>query len=200
MRIIPKKTKVSTEFFRGVSLADVLVGFFGVLVIFFVFLSSLPYRLWIDLGLLFLFGFLLARIDDEPNYMFLFRMLRHFSYVRRYQKIPYIPVDEREDPMMGMNRKQRRAYRRKKKKERKQALKRKKQQEKQKKKQQKQQKKNKGKVLEDPEPEEPLSEEGEQELTEEEAPPPLTRKEKRAAKKSGEKGTKAKKEGEKGGG
>ena len=120
MRIIPKKTKVSTEFFRGVSLADVLVGFFGVLVIFFVFLSSLPYRLWIDLGLLFLFGFLLARIDDEPNYMFLFRMLRHFSYVRRYQKIPYIPVDEREDPMMGMNRKQRRAYRRKKKKERKQ--------------------------------------------------------------------------------
>ena len=155
MRIIPKKTKVSTEFFRGVSLADVLVGFFGVLVIFFVFLSSLPYRLWIDLGLLFLFGFLLARIDDEPNYMFLFRMLRHFSYVRRYQKIPYIPVDEREDPMMGMNRKQRRAYRRKKKKERKQALKRKKQQEKQKKKQQKQQKKNKGKVLEGPEPEEP---------------------------------------------
>ena len=197
MRIIPKKTKVSTEFFRGVSLADVLVGFFGVLVIFFVFLSSLPYRLWIDLGLLFLFGFLLARIDDEPNYMFLFRMLRHFSYVRRYQKIPYIPVDEREDPMMGMNRKQRRAYRRKKKKERKQALKRKKQQEKQKKKQQKQQKKNKGKVLEDPEPEEPLSEEGEQELTEEEAPPSLTRKEKRAAKKAEKKERKRKKKAKK---
>ena len=204
MRIIPKKTKVSTEFFRGVSLADVLVGFFGVLVIFFVFLSSLPYRLWIDLGLLFLFGFLLARIDDEPNYMFLFRMLRHFSYVRRYQKIPYIPVDEREDPMMGMDRKQRRAYRRKKKKERKQALKRKKQQEKQKK---KQRKKNKGKALEELEAEEPLSEEleteetlseeAEQELTEEEAPPPLTRKEKRAAKKAEKKERKRKKKAKK---
>ena len=33
MRIIPKKTKVSTEFFRGVSLWDVLVGFFGIVLI-----------------------------------------------------------------------------------------------------------------------------------------------------------------------
>ena len=79
MRIIPRKTKVSTEFFKGVSLPDILVGAFGALVMFFVFLSTLPGRLWIDLGLLFFFGFLLVHIDDEPNYMFLIRMLRHFS-------------------------------------------------------------------------------------------------------------------------
>ncbi len=119
MRIIPRKTKVATEFFKGVSLPDILVGFFGVLVVFFVFISSLPFRLWIDLGLLFMFGFLLARIEEEPNYMFLFRMLRHFSYIRRYQKIPYVPVEEREDPTAGMGRRERRKYLRQQKKLRK---------------------------------------------------------------------------------
>lgn len=87
MRIIPKRTKVSTEFFRGASIADILVGFFGVLVMFLVFISSLPGRLWIDLGLLFFFGLLLVRIDEEPNYMFLLQLLRHFSHERRFQRM-----------------------------------------------------------------------------------------------------------------
>ncbi len=85
-RIIPKRTKVSTEFFKGASIADTLVGFFGVLVMFLVFISSLPHRLWIDLGLLFFFGLLLTRIDEEPNYMFLLQLLRHFSHERRFQR------------------------------------------------------------------------------------------------------------------
>ena len=88
MRIIPKKTKVSTEFFRGVTGPDIIVGFFGVLVMFFVFMSSLPGKLLIELGLFVIFGLLLIRIDDEPNYMFLIKMIRHFSYRRGYRKIP----------------------------------------------------------------------------------------------------------------
>ena len=87
MRIIPKKTKVSTEFFRGVSLADILVGFFGILIMFCVFISSLPWKLWIELALFFVFALLLARIDEEPNYLFLLQLLRHFSHERRYQKM-----------------------------------------------------------------------------------------------------------------
>lgn len=87
MRIIPKKTKVATEFFRGVSLADILVGFFGILVLFFVFLSSLPGKGWIELAVFFVFALLLARIDEEPNYMFLLQLLRHFSHERRFQKL-----------------------------------------------------------------------------------------------------------------
>lgn len=86
MRIIPKKTKIAAEFFRGVSIWDILVGFFGVLVMFMVFLSSLPGKLWIEVGLLFVFGLLLVRIDDEPNYMFLIKILRHFSYRRFYRR------------------------------------------------------------------------------------------------------------------
>lgn len=86
MRIIPKKTKISTEFFPGVSLADILVGFFGLLVMMVVLLSALPWKLWIEIGLLFVFGLLLVRIDEEPNYMFLLKILRHCSYRRRYRK------------------------------------------------------------------------------------------------------------------
>lgn len=93
MRIIPRRTKVSTEFFRGVSFADILVGFFGLLTMFFVFISSLPGRLWIDLGLFFVFALLLARIDEEPNYMFMLQLLRHFSHERRFQKLTQAELD-----------------------------------------------------------------------------------------------------------
>lgn len=96
MRIIPKKTKVSTEFFRGVRLADVIVGFVGLLIMFAVFLSSLPGKLWIELVLFFIFGLLLVRIDDDPNYMLLLQILRHYSYERRFQKLH--PDEESSEP------------------------------------------------------------------------------------------------------
>lgn len=86
MRIIPKNTKVSTEFFKGVTPADMVVGFIGILIIFLISVSSLPYRGYIAIGFGFLLLFLLVRIDDESNYMFFFRIIRHFSYFRRYRK------------------------------------------------------------------------------------------------------------------
>lgn len=88
MRIIPKNTKVATEFFKGVSLWDVLVGAFGVGIIFFVVVSNLPYKLQICGGVTMVFVFLLVRIDEEPNYMFFLRILQHLSYIRRYRKLP----------------------------------------------------------------------------------------------------------------
>ena len=94
MRIIPKKTKVSTELFKGLSLADILVAFFGILIMFFVFISSLPGKLWIEGVLFFLFALLLVRIDDEPNYMFLLRIIKHFSYNRYYKKMDYEEEEE----------------------------------------------------------------------------------------------------------
>ena len=86
MRIIPKNTKVSTEFFKGVTLADMIVGFIGILITFLIAISSLPYRGYIALGFGFVLVFLLVRIDEESNYMFFFRIIRHFSYYRSYRK------------------------------------------------------------------------------------------------------------------
>ena len=98
MRIIPKNTKVSTEFFKGVTLADMVVGFIGVLIVFLLAISSLPYRGYMALGFAFILVFLLVRIDDEANYMFLFRIIRHFSYFRSYRKpgFEYPEIEEAE--------------------------------------------------------------------------------------------------------
>ncbi|MBQ3497395.1 MAG: ATP-binding protein [Oscillospiraceae bacterium] len=109
MRIIPKKTKVSTEFFRGLSIADILVGFFGVVIMFLVFISSLPGKLWIEIAIFFVFGLLLARIDSEPNYIFLLQLLRHLAHLRRFQKLP---KREQTAASAGVKGKTRRSHRR----------------------------------------------------------------------------------------
>ena len=88
MRIIPKKTRVATELFKGVTIPDVLVGFFGALIMFFLFLSSLPHKLWIEIGIFFIFGTLLMRIDEDPVYISALKLLRHFSHDRRFQHMP----------------------------------------------------------------------------------------------------------------
>lgn len=103
MRIIPKNTKVSTEFFKGVTLADMIVGFIGILVIFLIAVSSLPYRGYIALGFAFILVFLLVRIDDESNYMFLFRIIRHLSYYRSYRKPGFVyPADTQNEGLNEM--------------------------------------------------------------------------------------------------
>ena len=86
MRIIPRNTKVATEFFTGVSLSDIVVGSVGVLLIFFVIISNLPYKIGICGGIAAVFVLLLVRIDTEANYMFLLRIVKHFSYYRKYRK------------------------------------------------------------------------------------------------------------------
>lgn len=94
MRIIPRNTKVSTEFFSGVSLADIVVGAIGILLIFFVVVSNLPYKLGICGTVAAIFVLLLVRIDTEANYMFLLRIVKHFSYYRSYRKVPASPLQE----------------------------------------------------------------------------------------------------------
>ena len=86
MRIIPRNTKVATEFFTGVSLSDILVGAIGLLLIFFVIVSNLPYKIGICGTIAMFFILLLVRIDTESNYMFLLRIVKHFSYNRSYRK------------------------------------------------------------------------------------------------------------------
>ena len=85
-RLIPGKTKVQIELFKGVRLADVLVGLVAFLMIVFVVISSLPYKFYIVLGVLFIAGLLLMRMDTVPNYIYLVNMLRHFAYRRTYRR------------------------------------------------------------------------------------------------------------------
>ena len=101
MRIIPRNTKVSTEFFSGVSLADIVVGAIGVFLIFFVIISNLPYKIGICSTIAAIFVLLLVRIDTEANYMFLHRILKHFSYNRSYRKVHASVLQEMESSGKG---------------------------------------------------------------------------------------------------
>ena len=87
MRLIPGRTKVKVELFRGVRIADVIIGaiFGGLLVLLFT--SNLPAKLYISIGLLLIAAALLVRMDNEPNYIYLLHILRHFSYRRRYIRL-----------------------------------------------------------------------------------------------------------------
>ena len=86
-RLIPGKTKVQIELFKGVRLADILVGFVAFLMIIFVLISSLPYKFYILLGILCAASLLLVRLDTVPTYTYLLNMLRHFAYPRVYRRV-----------------------------------------------------------------------------------------------------------------
>ena len=83
-RLIPGKTKVQIELFKGVTLADIAVGVIAFLAIVFVVISSLPYKVYIVIALLAIAALLLVRMDTQPNYIYLMHILRHFGYGRNY--------------------------------------------------------------------------------------------------------------------
>ena len=56
MRVIPKKTKVAMEFFKGVEVPDVFVGIIGITIVISVVFSNLPFRLYIGAAVAVLFG------------------------------------------------------------------------------------------------------------------------------------------------
>lgn len=87
MRLIPGKTKVQIELFRGVTIWDVAVGALGLLMLILVLISSLPAKFVFCVVVLFFITLLLLRIDTQPNYILLLHMFRHLGYVRRYSKI-----------------------------------------------------------------------------------------------------------------
>lgn len=87
MRLIPGKTKVQIELFKGISLWDMLVAGIGALLILLVLISTLPFKFYIVLGIGLIFVGLLVRMDTVPNYLYLLHILRHFSYRRKYDKV-----------------------------------------------------------------------------------------------------------------
>ncbi len=86
MRIIPKKTNVSMEFFNGFTSGDVAVGFVGAVIEVAILVSNLPGKYYIMAGALMAVALLLLKLDDERNYIFLLNILRHYAYRIKYVK------------------------------------------------------------------------------------------------------------------
>ena len=87
MRLIPGKTKVQIELFKGVSLWDVLIGGIAVAMLLLVLLSSLPYKLVGCIIILVIAAMLLVRLDTEPNYVMVLNMIKHLAYGRHYERV-----------------------------------------------------------------------------------------------------------------
>ena len=87
MRLIPGKTKVQIELFKGVSLWDVLIGGVAVAMLLLVLLSSLPFKLAICIAIFVIAAMLLVRLDTEPNYIMLLNIIKHLAYSRRFEKV-----------------------------------------------------------------------------------------------------------------
>ncbi|MCD7854507.1 MAG: ATP-binding protein [Clostridiales bacterium] len=79
MRIIPKKTNVSLELFKGISVLDFLVGGVGVTLAVLVLCSNLPFKLYLFTAILIIFIGLLISIDEDKNYIFLAHIIKHYA-------------------------------------------------------------------------------------------------------------------------
>ncbi|MEY8394628.1 DUF87 domain-containing protein [Lachnospiraceae bacterium 45-P1] len=88
MRVIPKKTKVAMEFFKGVEVPDVFVGIIGITIVISVVFSNLPFRLYIGAAIAVLFGASVVPVEGEKAYMMLYNFLKYLARYRLFQKEP----------------------------------------------------------------------------------------------------------------
>ncbi len=86
-RMIPGKTKVHIELFRGVTIGDVIVAGVAAAMLVFVILSNLPGKLFFCIGIVGLAAVLLVRLDEQPNYLYLLHILSYLGYRRSFAKL-----------------------------------------------------------------------------------------------------------------
>ena len=87
MRLIPGKTKVHVELFRGVTIGDVVIGAVALAMLIFVLISNLPWKLGICIAVFALAVLLLLRIDEQPNYIYFLHILSFLGYKRRFGRL-----------------------------------------------------------------------------------------------------------------
>ena len=87
MWLIPGKTKVKTEIFKGVSFTDVFIGLIAGVIFVVLLMSNLPHKFVISIVLFFVTALLIVRIDAEPNYVFLMHMFRYLGYPKRFVRV-----------------------------------------------------------------------------------------------------------------
>ena len=86
MRLIPGKTRVKIELFRGITLGDIVIVAVMVGLAVTVFFSTIFAKEYIAFGIVVLGVILVVRINDQPNYMLLISMVRYLSYFKKYRK------------------------------------------------------------------------------------------------------------------
>ena len=84
MRLIPRNTKVRTSFYKGITIADVILGLVGLGLVALAVASNLPYRLFIALGIACLFIPLFIPVGEERIYKCALYLARHIFSRKKY--------------------------------------------------------------------------------------------------------------------
>ena len=103
MRIIPKKTKVRMEFFKGIGVVDILVLGVGMGLAFAILLSDLPGRIPLFTVVLVLSIGLVVPLDDDKGYMFIYYGLKYLANQHQFGMLPKDPAFQSVTPFSGIN-------------------------------------------------------------------------------------------------
>lgn len=96
MRIIPKKTKVELELFKGIGIIDVAVGLLGVALLISIILSDLPWKTGLAVIVLVIFTGLIIPVDEEKGYMMIYHSIIYLARHKEFDKETAKPVDSKE--------------------------------------------------------------------------------------------------------
>ena len=83
-RLIPGKTKVSIELFKGVTIGDVIVGGIAMMLLLLALISNLAWKFGVCIGILVVAALLLVRMDEQPNYIYFLHILSYLGYKRSF--------------------------------------------------------------------------------------------------------------------
>ena len=106
MKFIPRKSKVKTEVYRGVSILDVILMIIGVIATVLIFISNLPYKLYIGLSYASFWCMLFVPVSDGIKlYYSIVLMFKFLAYKKEYFKDPKNKNDDirRIIPFMGVS-------------------------------------------------------------------------------------------------
>ncbi|MBQ8107424.1 MAG: DUF87 domain-containing protein, partial [Ruminococcus sp.] len=87
MRLIPGKTKVRIELFKGVTLTDIIIGVVGLGLVALVLLSTIPGRIYFAIGVASVAILLIMRLDERSNYWLLIGFLKYLALPKRYRRM-----------------------------------------------------------------------------------------------------------------
>ena len=86
MRLIPGKTKVKIELFKGIGIGDIVVVVLGCGLVTLMLLSTIPGRFYIAIVIAVLTGGMVFRLDKEPTYILLLQLLKYASYQKYFSR------------------------------------------------------------------------------------------------------------------
>lgn len=87
MRIIPRKIKVKTEFFKGITLSDIICAFIGIGVAVALFTANFQYHVWVGIGwLIFAVAMFFPVADGIRFYYTLGYLFRFFAQKKKYSR------------------------------------------------------------------------------------------------------------------